>query len=275
MDPPYPRRHSRVPRSAHFSRQSFDTRSFDTRSFDTRSLDGHWDEMSSRPKSMSDFQSLLDASPSLHGQGPTRKKPSISLAQGLMMTSESPRSYSTTDEPPRARSSSQAGPWSENLFYAYAQKVNIAVPIPRFLLAFCFSKRDGPANGTYRAISRNPHPTSSPLPLLALPTNGGLSFSANTPNLHALALSSSSSRETTCRNKFKTIRNSTTCATRGSTLLASPPLLPYLCRTTTETLSLRQRHQSLRSRKRKRKWNQSQTRSQVSISRPSRQHWTG
>ena len=71
---------------------------------------------------MSDFQSLLDASAPLNGNGLPRKKPSISLAQGLMMTSESPRSYSIQDENPMARSSA-SGPWSDNLFYAYAQKV--------------------------------------------------------------------------------------------------------------------------------------------------------
>lgn len=79
---------------------------------------------------MSDFQSLLDASTPLNGQGLPRKKPSISLAAGLMMTNESPRPYSLPDTPAMAQSSSASGPWSENLFYAYAQKVYTAVPDP-------------------------------------------------------------------------------------------------------------------------------------------------
>jgi len=83
--------------------------------------------MSSRPKSMSDFQSLMDAAPPLNGQGLPRKKPSsLSLAAGLMMTSESPRTYSTPDTP-AAQSASAGRPWSDNLFFAYAQKVYTTV----------------------------------------------------------------------------------------------------------------------------------------------------
>ncbi|KAF1976719.1 hypothetical protein BU23DRAFT_551198 [Bimuria novae-zelandiae CBS 107.79] len=119
MDPPSYRTHSRFARSAHFSRQAFDTA--------LRSPDEQWEDMSSRPKSMTDFQSLLDASAPPNGQ--PRKKASISLAQGLMMTSESPRSYSIPDV------SSASGPWSENLFYAYAQKSDYAQSSP-YILTF-------------------------------------------------------------------------------------------------------------------------------------------
>lgn len=80
-----------------------------------------------RPKSMTDFQALIDAT---NGQGLGRKKPSISLAAGLMMASEGPRSRPGT--PAQAHSHSTMGPWSENLFYAYAQKVYTAVPLPPF-----------------------------------------------------------------------------------------------------------------------------------------------
>ena len=119
--------------------------------------------MSSRPKSMSDFQSLLDASATLNGHGHPRKKPSISLAQGLMMTTESPRSNSLPDEPPTANSAPQGGPWSQNLFYAYAQKVYTTVPTP--LLPLRPLARTGLANRTVsRATSPSPHPTSSPSP---------------------------------------------------------------------------------------------------------------
>ncbi|KAL1610706.1 hypothetical protein SLS60_002376 [Paraconiothyrium brasiliense] len=84
---------------------------------------------------MSDFQSLLDASAPLNGQGLPRKKPSISLAAGLMMTNESPRSYSIPDTPALARPASAGSPWSENLFYAYAQKSDYAQSAP-YILTF-------------------------------------------------------------------------------------------------------------------------------------------
>ncbi|KAK3214471.1 hypothetical protein GRF29_19g262764 [Pseudopithomyces chartarum] len=129
MEPPAHRRHSRFPRSTHFSRQSFDT----------RSLDDHWEDRSSRPKSMSDFQSLLDASASVNGNGHPRKKSSISLAQGLMMTTESPRSYSLPDESSVANPAPQDGPWSQNLFYAYAQKSDFAQSAP-YILTFASAR---------------------------------------------------------------------------------------------------------------------------------------
>jgi hypothetical protein len=104
----------------------------------------YWDDMSSRPKSMSDFQSLIDASTPLHalnnGQPRHRSKPSLSLAAGLMMTTattttESPRNFSRPSTPATAPSAPAAGPWSENLFYAYAQKVYTTVPGPFAMLA--------------------------------------------------------------------------------------------------------------------------------------------
>ena len=84
-----------------------------------------------RPKSMPDFASLLDASytPVPPEKERYRKKPSISLAAGLIMASEtqSPRSYPHT--PQQAQQQEQDG-WSEGLFYAYAQKVYTPVPPP-------------------------------------------------------------------------------------------------------------------------------------------------
>ncbi|KAJ4299342.1 hypothetical protein N0V90_004587 [Kalmusia sp. IMI 367209] len=82
---------------------------------------------------MTDFQSLIDASTPLNGQGLPRKKPSISLAAGLMMTSESPRSMPGT--PAQMQTTSASGPWSENLFYAYAQKSDYAQSAP-YVLTF-------------------------------------------------------------------------------------------------------------------------------------------
>lgn len=89
---------------------------------------------------MSDFQSLIDASAplnALNGQGLLRKKPSLSLAAGLMMTTESPRNFSRPTTPATAPSAPTTGPWAENLFYAYAQKVYAAVPDPSAVLASC------------------------------------------------------------------------------------------------------------------------------------------
>lgn len=84
-----------------------------------------------RPKSMPDFSALLDASTPLSGKDQPRKKPSISLAAGLIMASESPKSMPNTPQHPQAK----AGEWSDNLFYAYAQKVYMPVPLP-FLCLF-------------------------------------------------------------------------------------------------------------------------------------------
>ncbi|KAF2737397.1 hypothetical protein EJ04DRAFT_510291 [Polyplosphaeria fusca] len=74
-----------------------------------------------RPKSMPDFSALLDASTPLTAREHARKKPSISLAAGLIMNStESPKNFSNS--PVRMRQDGE-GELSENLFYAYAQKV--------------------------------------------------------------------------------------------------------------------------------------------------------
>jgi hypothetical protein len=105
--------------------------------------DYYWDDMSARPKSMSDFQSLIDASTplnALNAQARHRSKPSLSLAAGLMMTTtttatESPRNFSRPSTPATAPSATAGGPWSENLFYAYAQKVYTTVPDPSAILA--------------------------------------------------------------------------------------------------------------------------------------------
>jgi hypothetical protein len=82
--------------------------------------------------SMPDFSALLDASAPLHSRRELpRKKPSISLAAGLIMaTTESPRSQPITPQPPLSKI---APDWSDNLYYAYAQKVYgpVARPSPR------------------------------------------------------------------------------------------------------------------------------------------------
>ncbi|KAH7130079.1 hypothetical protein B0J11DRAFT_243742 [Dendryphion nanum] len=94
----------------------------------------------SRPKSMSDFTALLDASmpPPMHpydkGKEHPRKKPSISLAAGLIMASaetQSPRSFvntsssstttMTTTSQDSNRKETNTVDWSDGLFYAYAQ----------------------------------------------------------------------------------------------------------------------------------------------------------
>ena len=85
----------------------------------------------SRPMSMPDFSALLDASTPLQSRREQpRKKPSISLAAGLIMaTTESPRTQPNTPLPPLSKI---APDWSDNLFYAYAQKVygTVACPSP-------------------------------------------------------------------------------------------------------------------------------------------------
>lgn len=81
----------------------------------------------SRPKSMPDFSALLDASTPLTTREQPRKKPSISLAAGLIMASESPKSVPNT---PQLAQRKSAGDWSDNLFYAYAQKVYTPVSDP-------------------------------------------------------------------------------------------------------------------------------------------------
>jgi hypothetical protein len=102
-----------------------------------------------RPKSMPDFTSLLDASSSppvrTYENERPRKKPSISLAAGLIMASSesnsahaSPRSAMMPPPAPPPRPSSAEkkgnyrGEWSEGLFYAYAQKV--LAPLTHLLL---------------------------------------------------------------------------------------------------------------------------------------------
>lgn len=72
--------------------------------------------------SMPDFSTLLDASAPLHSRRePPRKKPSISLAAGLIMaTTDSPKSLPMT---PQQQLGNMGPDWSDNLFYAYAQKV--------------------------------------------------------------------------------------------------------------------------------------------------------
>lgn len=162
MEPPL-RVHSRFSRSRHLSRLSFDTA--------VRSPDEHWEDMSSRPKSMTDFQSLLDASTPVNGQGYQRKKPSISLAQGLMM--DSPRTLSIPDAPPMARPSSANGPWSENLFYAYAQKVYTTVFTTPLLHCEPLNWDSWANHWLCRATTHNRLRSSLPLPLPQSQTIGG------------------------------------------------------------------------------------------------------
>jgi hypothetical protein len=83
-----------------------------------------------RPKSMSDFSQLQDQHTPLgkgYGVERPRKKPSISLAAGLIMNSEmnthTPRSIPPTPQDSRSPSRYDGRAYSENLFYAYAQKV--------------------------------------------------------------------------------------------------------------------------------------------------------
>lgn len=89
-----------------------------------------------RPKSLPDFAALLDASKPTPWKDHQRKKPSISLAAGLIMaTTESPKSTSMPDAP-RRKSSQGPEDWSENLFYAYAQKVYGPVSLPSLTLEY-------------------------------------------------------------------------------------------------------------------------------------------
>ncbi|KAF2677958.1 hypothetical protein K458DRAFT_318196 [Lentithecium fluviatile CBS 122367] len=78
----------------------------------------------SRPMSMPDFSALLDASTPLHSRREIpRKKPSISLAAGLIMaTTDSPKSLPNT--PQQGKVGKIGEEWSHNLFYAYAGTVD-------------------------------------------------------------------------------------------------------------------------------------------------------
>lgn len=72
----------------------------------------------SRPKSMTDFSNLLTSSQQSILEKP-RKKPSISLAAGLIMAAESPKSIPNTPS-----QSHGGGGISDNLFYAYGRRVS-------------------------------------------------------------------------------------------------------------------------------------------------------
>ncbi|KAF2475577.1 uncharacterized protein BDR25DRAFT_254606, partial [Lindgomyces ingoldianus] len=90
-----------------------------------------------RPKSMPDFSHLLLAdastpSPHVPEKERPRKKPSISLAAGLIMASESPRSVPNTPQQTQGKNDATC---SDNLFYAYAQKSDYAQS-PPFILTF-------------------------------------------------------------------------------------------------------------------------------------------
>ncbi|PVI02445.1 hypothetical protein DM02DRAFT_522927 [Periconia macrospinosa] len=87
-----------------------------------------------RPKSMPDFAALLDASKPISWREAPRKKPSISLAAGLIMATESPKNGYMSDMPQR-RDSQGLEDWSDNLFYAYAQKSDYAQS-PPYILTF-------------------------------------------------------------------------------------------------------------------------------------------
>ena len=120
--------------------------SYNTNNTDNRSRTDSKSSMD-RPQSFSDFSTLMDASmplfddkrqtPSPERRSPDRvsghspKKPSISLAQGLIMNNELQNSALAPKSPyrqPPSRSSSsetetQAEVGEESLFYAYAVKV--------------------------------------------------------------------------------------------------------------------------------------------------------
>ncbi|CAI6342484.1 unnamed protein product [Periconia digitata] len=78
-----------------------------------------------RPKSMPDFAALLDSSKTVPWKEHPRKKPSISLAAGLIMATDSPTKNAYAPGVPTRKDSNSNEPqdWSDNLFYAYAQKV--------------------------------------------------------------------------------------------------------------------------------------------------------
>ncbi|KAF2748266.1 hypothetical protein M011DRAFT_466679 [Sporormia fimetaria CBS 119925] len=85
----------------------------------------------SRPKSMSDFQSLFDASYPPLATIPERERPrkraSISLATGLKMLSSETQSPKSMEPVSRATNGvngvSENASYSDSLFYAYAQRV--------------------------------------------------------------------------------------------------------------------------------------------------------
>jgi hypothetical protein len=85
-----------------------------------------------RPKSMPDFAALIDPSSPLPWKEHQRKKPSISLAAGLIMATESPKMGHMTTSPSPLGKVQHGEDWSENLFYAYALKVYGLVPLPSF-----------------------------------------------------------------------------------------------------------------------------------------------
>ncbi|KAF2845299.1 hypothetical protein T440DRAFT_278160 [Plenodomus tracheiphilus IPT5] len=110
----------------------------------------------SRPQSMPDFAALLDSSTSMfekriHSRRQTsperknvhlRKKPSLSLAAGLIMNNESPRSMLPPASPVKPRS--REGPPSvgieeqqedEDMFYAYALRSDVP-NFPPYILTF-------------------------------------------------------------------------------------------------------------------------------------------
>lgn len=82
----------------------------------------------SRPKSMSDFASLLDTSyqplAGISEKQRPRKKGSISLATGLIMASDMQSRRDSVMSPRAVNVANESG-YSEALFYAYAQKVCI------------------------------------------------------------------------------------------------------------------------------------------------------
>lgn len=89
---------------------------------------------------MSDFSSLLDQHTPLgkgYGVERPRKKPSISLAAGLIMNSDTntPRSMPATPQYANSPPRHDGRGYSENLFYAYAQKSDFT-PSPPYILTF-------------------------------------------------------------------------------------------------------------------------------------------
>lgn len=177
--------------------------------------------MSNRPKSMTDFTALMDASMPLfesktnarRSTSPdrkspergeraagSRKKPSMSLAQGLIINGElhPPKSpyRQTHSKGSQDGGSNAVENGEESLFYAYALKVCLLLVVIETLLI-----RYG------RATTQTRLRTSSPSRPRTSAHSGGRSCSRSTLSPHAPALSSLYSRRMTCR-RYKRIRSS-------------------------------------------------------------------
>ena len=160
-----------------------------------------------RPHSVPDFSQYLahiQSSPTRH-----RKKPSISLAAGLIMAGESPKT--ATPSSPDAKAGAFAV--ESNLFYAYAQKVRSP-----------YTTTSAHSKLTHLRLTRRTRlPTSSPSPMPPSQTGGGKSSNRSTRPVGDPAPSSSSSKATTSPARSRTIRAWGICEINGST--PAPPML--------------------------------------------------